>query len=99
MVGEYLGWVEILRQEVFFLELGDELENRDWNTRLDAVRRAFLADRYPGAMLRLFNGQQRAIGELMAVPIGGGEGRLICMDTRRSWSGSLSPASVGGSIR
>jgi hypothetical protein len=83
VVGEYLGWVEILRQEVFFLELGDELENRDWNTRLDAVRRAFLTDRYPGAVLRLFNGQQRAIGELMTVPIAAGEGRLTCMGFAR----------------
>ena len=78
--GEYLGWVEILRREVFFLVLGDELENRDWNTRLDAVRRTFLTDAYRDPVLRLFNGEQRAIGELMAVPAGvGGKGRLACM--------------------
>jgi hypothetical protein len=77
VVGEFLGWVEILRREVFFLELGDELENRDWNARLDAVRRAFLTDEHEDALLKLFNGQQRAIGELMTVSVG--EGRLACM--------------------
>src|SRR5688572_12640357 len=36
VLAEYLGWVEILRREVRFLELGDEVANRDWASRLAA---------------------------------------------------------------
>ena len=65
VLAEYLGWVEILRRDVRFLDLGDQEVNRDWTERLDAVRRALLDDRY--GLLQILNGQQRAIGELMAV--------------------------------
>jgi len=64
VLAEYLGWVEILRREVRFLELGDEAANRDWAQRLAAVRRTLQTDRL-SPCFRLFNGQQRAIGEIM----------------------------------
>ncbi len=64
VLAEYLGWVEILRREVRFLELGDEVANRDWASRLAAVRSTLQTDRLPPCF-RLFNGQQRAIGEIM----------------------------------
>jgi hypothetical protein len=64
VVAEYLGWVEIIRREVRFLDLGDEQTNRIWAQRLDRVRLVLLTDRHAG-VLQLFNGQQRAIGELM----------------------------------
>lgn len=75
VVGEYLAWVEIVRREVRFLDLGDEPENREWNERLDAVRHAFLTSGIPDPVLRLFNGQQRAIGELMIERAGDDERR------------------------
>jgi hypothetical protein len=46
------------------MELGDEAANRDWATRLAAVRSTFQRD-YLSPCFRLFNGQQRAIGEIM----------------------------------
>jgi hypothetical protein len=64
VLAEYLGWVEILRREVRFLELGDEAANRDWATRLAAVR-STLQTAELATCFRLFNGQQRAIGEIM----------------------------------
>jgi hypothetical protein len=70
VLAEYLGWVEILRREVRFMELGDEVANRDWATRLAAVRSTFQRD-YLSPCFRLFNGQQRAIGEIMVAD--GGE--------------------------
>lgn len=83
VIAEYLGWVEILRREVRFLDLGDELSNREWVVRLDAIRHTLLTDDYPDPILRLFNGQQRAIGEIMAEPAANsaqaGEGRLQCI--------------------
>jgi hypothetical protein len=69
---EYLGWSEILRREVQFLDLGDEERNREFNDRRDAVRRTLLTDDHP-APFRLFNGQQRGIGELMLCPSPAGE--------------------------
>ncbi len=64
VLAEYLGWVEILRREVRFLELGDEAANRDWTETLLAVRSALQTDQL-SPCFRLFNGQQRAIGEIM----------------------------------
>jgi hypothetical protein len=64
VLADFLGWVEILRREVRFLELGDEVANRAWTERLVAVRLTLLSDRY-SPRFRLFNGQQRAIGEIM----------------------------------
>jgi hypothetical protein len=64
VLADYLGWVEILRREVRFLDLGDEVANRAWTARLVAVRTTLLSDRFP-PRFRVFNGQQRAIGEIM----------------------------------
>jgi hypothetical protein len=61
---EYLGWVELLRREVRFLDLGDEARNVAWTSRLDSVRRSLLTEAH-APPFRLFRGQQRAIGELM----------------------------------
>ena len=64
VLADYLGWVEILRREVRFLDLGDEVANRAWTERLVAVRTTLLSDRF-SPRFRIFNGQQRAIGEIM----------------------------------
>jgi hypothetical protein len=77
VIADYLAWVEIIRREVRFLDLGDEPANRDWNARLDAVRYTFLTSAIEDPLLRLFNGQQRAIGELMMVPAQSGEERRL----------------------
>lgn len=78
VLAEYLGWVEILRREVRFLDLGDEQANRQLMERLDAVRRILLADAYGDDVLQVFNGQQRAIGEIMAVPAEREGGGMAC---------------------
>jgi hypothetical protein len=78
VLAEYLGWVEIMRREVRFLDLGDEPVNRRLAEHLHTVRRTLLSDRHD-PLLQLFSGQQRAIGELMAVPSGASESRLACM--------------------
>jgi hypothetical protein len=79
VLAEYLGWSEILRREVRFLDLGDEARNSDWSARRDAVRRTLLTDAHPRPF-RVFNGQQRAIGELMLCPSAAdGDGRQECL--------------------
>ncbi|MGH8898352.1 MAG: hypothetical protein ACRDZ4_15360 [Egibacteraceae bacterium] len=70
VLAEYLGWVEILRREVQFLDLGDVERNRRLVEWLEAVSDILSTDRRitdPG--FRLFRGQQRALGELMIEPI------------------------------
>jgi hypothetical protein len=64
VIAEYLGWVEILRREVQFLDLGDVEMNRRLVRLLDNITQAFLTDGVD-LTLRLFRGEQRAIGEIM----------------------------------
>jgi hypothetical protein len=75
VLADYLGWVEIVRREVRFLDLGDEVANRSWTERLIGVRRTLLRDSF-SSRFRLFNGQQRAIGEIMIERNGDKEERL-----------------------
>jgi len=66
VVAEYFGWVEILRREIQFLDLGDLELNRRLSELLASINQAF--GRYTlGSNFRLFNGEQRAIGEMMTV--------------------------------
>lgn len=67
VVGEYFGWVEILRREVQFLDLGDLETNRRLNELLVNITKAFGTNDLESTF-RLFNGEQRAIGEIMLVP-------------------------------
>lgn len=67
VVAEYLGWVEILRREIQFLDLGDLDRNRRLSELLASINQAFGGYK-PGSHFRLFNGEQRAIGEIMTVP-------------------------------
>ncbi|MEH2086206.1 hypothetical protein [Nostoc sp.] len=67
VIAEYLGWVEILRREVQFLDLGDLETNRHLSELLVNINQAFGSSRY-GNIFQLYNGEQRAIGEIMLVP-------------------------------
>jgi hypothetical protein len=77
-LAEYLCWVEIIRRELRFLDLGAEQENREFMKRLLAVTNT-LSDqkRYEFAHYRLFRGQQQALGALMMHP--NGDGHHECM--------------------
>ncbi|WP_097231623.1 hypothetical protein [Streptomyces zhaozhouensis] len=77
VIAEYLGWVEILRRDVRFLDLGPSRTNRAVMARIFDVDKAF--NRTAGSdAFRLFRGHQRAIGELMIHPEGGpGERRCL----------------------
>jgi len=73
VLAEYLGWVEIIRREIQFLDLGEQLANRRWVTTLERVRDTLARDDLD-ATLRVFRGEQRAIGELMTLAAGAPEG-------------------------
>ncbi|GAB4048624.1 hypothetical protein [Catellatospora paridis] len=65
VLADYFCWVEIIRRELRFLDLGDEDSNRTFNHHLTLVSTAFSKLELPGSHFRLFKGQQRAIGELL----------------------------------
>ncbi len=65
---EYLGWVEILRRRVQFLDLGNRHDNREVMKLLHDVSEVL--NRTSGAtpefrLFHLFRGEQRALGEAM----------------------------------
>ena len=65
LIAQYLGWVEVMRREVQFLDLGAAVQTRNLNRILDKIATAFAATRFPPA-IRLFRGQQEAIaGEVI----------------------------------
>ncbi|MFI5773090.1 hypothetical protein ACIA74_32185 [Streptomyces sp. NPDC051658] len=71
VLAEYLGWVEIIRLRVRFLDLGDREDNRRIVALLFEVGKVLSSDGYADARFSLFRGEQRAIGELMVAD--GGE--------------------------
>ena len=82
LFGEYFGWVEILRRDVQFLDLGDVERNRRLVARLDSVGDTFASDRkISDRTFRVFKGEQRALGELMSPtdPAVKGEPRTLCI--------------------
>jgi hypothetical protein len=72
VLAEYLCWAEIIRRDLRFLDLGNEKRNRDLVQLLEASQRAISSEVFPRP-LRLFRGEQRAIGELMMIPAEGTE--------------------------
>ena len=72
-LAEYLTWVEIVRREVRFLDVGDEVHNKRLMELLMQTQLTIQSDRLAGPF-RIFRGHQRAIAELMMVPTGAPEG-------------------------
>jgi hypothetical protein len=68
-LAEYLCWVEVIRRDLRFLDLGSEKRNRDFVGRLEVTQNAISAGKL-SKPFRLFRGEQRAIGELLMVPTG-----------------------------
>ena len=60
VVAEYLSWVEILRREIQFLDLGDLELNRCLSELLVNINKAFGARSKLGGTFQLFNGEQRS---------------------------------------
>jgi hypothetical protein len=64
VIGQYFAWTEIIRREIQYIDLGkDEQTSRPARLQ-DEIYFLFQTDRFP-ARLRVFAGEQRAIGERM----------------------------------
>ena len=80
LFAEYLSWVEILRRDVQFLDLGDVVQNRLLVQHLEKIHHTFADDRQiKDRMFRIFRGQQRALGELMIAGPGDGTSPRQCL--------------------
>jgi len=65
LIAQYLGWTELIRQEIQFLDLGEDDETRKLRTLQDGMYTQLRTDKVFGKGFRLFAGEQRAVGELM----------------------------------
>lgn len=79
VVAEYLGWVEILRRDVQFLDLGRSGFNRRVMTQLSEIGQTFSSSFARHDELRLFRIQQRAVGSVM-IHADSEPGRRRCLD-------------------
>ena len=78
-IGEYLCWVEIVRRELRFLDIGDVERNRKLLGHLTQMQHTFQSRRVQSPLM-IFRGRQRAIAEVMMVPTNAAEGpRTECM--------------------
>ncbi|MGW5637986.1 hypothetical protein [Streptomyces sp. NPDC003832] len=79
VVAEYLGWVEILRRDVQFLDLGRTEPNRKVMTQLSRISETFGKSPAHSGEFSLFRIQQRAIGAVMIHPESA-PGHRRCLD-------------------
>jgi hypothetical protein len=80
LLGQYLGWVEILRREIQFLDFGKQERNRALREALGNVASELATDRR-NRTFAVFRTTQRAIGELMIVETEESDGskRTVCL--------------------
>jgi hypothetical protein len=79
-IGDYLGWAEILRRGLQFLDLGEDARTRELVERMDRVSRTFAnTDWFPRSAFRLFRDEQRAVGEIMLEPTDNPDRRYQCI--------------------
>ncbi len=64
LIGQYLCWTELARSEIQFIDLGESTKTRVLSTLQDSISRSWGTDAYP-RILRIFAGEQRAIGEVL----------------------------------
>ncbi|WP_406387969.1 hypothetical protein [Streptomyces sp. NBC_00887] len=64
-VAEYMGWVEIMRTHIQFLDLGTHEDNRVIMNHIFTISSVFTSGDYEDEHLRIFRSDQRALGELM----------------------------------
>jgi hypothetical protein len=70
LFAQYFCWVEILRRDSQFIDLRNDQRNRQYVNVLENVRHTF-ADSITihDPTFRIFRGEQRALGEIMLVPV------------------------------
>jgi hypothetical protein len=75
LLGQFLGWIEIVRREVQVIDYGDIHRTAELQRHLFDVVDIFSTDSINDPALRVFRGEQRAIGELMVTERISGDSR------------------------
>jgi hypothetical protein len=70
VLGQYFCWVEIIRRESQYLDPRDRARNRVVSQHLEGIRDVFAtSEGFEDPVFRLFRGEQRAVAEVMLVPV------------------------------
>jgi hypothetical protein len=64
VIAQYFAWTELIRREIQFIDLGADQETRQLAHLQHQIYSGWQTDRYP-PLLRVFGGEQHAIGERM----------------------------------
>jgi hypothetical protein len=64
LIGQYLGWTELVRREIQFIDLGESEKTRALLRLQDTIYSLWGTDALP-PLFRIFAGEQRAIGEAL----------------------------------
>jgi len=62
VIAQYFAWTELVRREIQFIDLGADEKTRQLSSLQDNIYSIWQTDKY-GPLLRIFAGEQRAIGE------------------------------------
>ena len=62
VIAQYFAWTELVRREIQFIDLGADEKTRRLSSLQDQIYSIWQTDGY-GPLLRIFAGEQRAIGE------------------------------------
>jgi hypothetical protein len=65
LIAEFLGWLEIIRRDMQFLDLGNADATRALGVRLYTIQRLWASTSHSDDRYYIYRGEQRAIGELM----------------------------------
>jgi hypothetical protein len=70
VLGQYFCWVEIIRRESQYVDPRDAERNREVARQLEEIRDVFAtSERLEDPVFRLFRQEQRALAEVMLVPV------------------------------
>ena len=103
LFAQYLGWVEIIRRELQFVDLGAVYKTKQLGNLIERIRNQLANTERFRDEYYIYRGQQRAIGELMMVSVDGasaigprhecmGYGEFVAKHTEvefQRWLGSL----------
>jgi hypothetical protein len=70
VLAEFLGWMEIIRREMQFLDLGTTTSTKELGGKLEPVQDVLASTSRWRDEYYIYRGEQRAIGELMLVRLG-----------------------------
>ena len=82
LFGQYVGWVEIIRRELQFLDLGSNERNRVLQRRIGDITEALASDATSETFV-MYRSEQRGVGEFMVSEQEDKDARPVCLNYSR----------------